>query len=498
MLTPEYLNMIEFNDVVDIYNKLNIDITSDIIRRVSKMKDISSTSKKQLKVLLETNGTEIFNQVLNDASLLTKDVKEALKEIYTDMAQNDMQGYKELYLYRDKPLKLSAVQYQILNAGLKKTSRTLKNFTNTIAFRSKQTYIEAVDKAYTKVISGAFDYKSAINTAVQELAEKGVTLKDKAGRNIQLEVAVRRNVLGGIQETANLMNRDIEKDLGCDGYEVTAHIGARPTHAQAQGQQYALNHKTSISKKYPLWKKVEHLWKEANCRHTYFGIILGISKPQYTDKELKEFKEATVTLNGKEVPYYEATQKQRQIENKIRNTKRSIDILNRSEQDSIIQNAKLKEYQKEYNAFCKETKLPKNYFRTKMSPNKSTNYVKSSIIELPNYKDATIPEEKFTKYLLNKEHPKGKDKAIAFERALGYTQDNYHKLINNIKDNVNKYNAVEKGNNGYGKQYEVLMSLVGENNKVANVKTAWIIDDETKETKFVTAYVTSKKWKEGN
>lgn len=29
MLTPEYLNLLEFNDVVQLYNKLNIDLTAD-------------------------------------------------------------------------------------------------------------------------------------------------------------------------------------------------------------------------------------------------------------------------------------------------------------------------------------------------------------------------------------------------------------------------------------------------------------------------------------
>lgn len=36
MLTPEYLNLIEFNDVVNIYEKLNIDITTDIIKKTTK------------------------------------------------------------------------------------------------------------------------------------------------------------------------------------------------------------------------------------------------------------------------------------------------------------------------------------------------------------------------------------------------------------------------------------------------------------------------------
>ena len=37
MLTPEYLNLIEFNDVVELYNRLNIEITADIISRISVM-----------------------------------------------------------------------------------------------------------------------------------------------------------------------------------------------------------------------------------------------------------------------------------------------------------------------------------------------------------------------------------------------------------------------------------------------------------------------------
>lgn len=341
MLSPEYLNLIEFNDVVELYNQLNINITADIITRVSQMQDITETTKKQLEILKQTNGTEIFNQALEETSMLTAQTKKLLKQLFEDMAKEDIEGYKELYEYRDKPFKLSDTQYKILNQGLKETNKTLKNFTNTIAFQSKQAYIEAVDSAYMKVASGAFDYATAIHTACQELANKGITLKDKLGRNVQLEVAVRRNVMTGIQQTANHINRDIEEYLGCDGYEVTAHLGARPSHAEAQGKQYAIRHSTKISKDYPLWGDVESLWSEYNCRHTYFGIILGVSEPVYTNKELKEFREATVDYNGKKIPYYEATQKQRQLENAIRKQKRTVQILEKAGKDATIEKTQL-------------------------------------------------------------------------------------------------------------------------------------------------------------
>ena len=330
MLTPEYLNLIEFNDVVELYNRLNIEITADIISRISVMNDITSVSKKQMKILLQTNGTEIFNEALEKTLALTNETKNALKLLFENMAKEDMQGYKELYEYRGKPFKLSEIQYKILNQGLKQTHKTLKNMTNTIAFQSQQAYVKEIDEAYMKAVTGAFNYNTAINIAVQRLADQGITLKDKLGRNVQLEVAVRRNVLSGIHETANSINRDIEESLGCNGYEVTAHLGARPTHAEAQGQQYAINVKDAEKYNLGLWSDVADLWEEYNCRHTYFGIILGISEPIYNNKELKEFKNTTVTLNGKQVPYYKATQIQRSYENNIRKIKRSIQTLDKA------------------------------------------------------------------------------------------------------------------------------------------------------------------------
>lgn len=369
MLTPEYLSKIEFNKIVRLYNQLNIDITADIIKRVSQMQEITSTTREQLKVILQTNGTKIFNDTINRTSNLTAETKKALKELYTEVAKEDIQGYKNLYTYRGLEFKLSEEQYKILNEGLMTTNKALKNLTNSIAFQSKQIYINTVDKAYMQAVTGAVDYNSAIDTAVHELSRKGVTLKDKAGRDVQLEVAVRRNVMAGIHETSNKMNRDIEEYLGCDGYEVTAHTGARPSHAEAQGKQYAIKHNTKESQKYPLWSEVEDLWQEYNCRHTYFGIILGISEQQYSDKELNKMQNATVKLNGEEIPYYQATQIQRQLENNIRKTKRSIQTLNKADKSTIVEEIQLGQQQKQLNKFIKETGLQKDYSRTKVTNN---------------------------------------------------------------------------------------------------------------------------------
>ncbi|MDR0819825.1 MAG: hypothetical protein LBN43_09690 [Oscillospiraceae bacterium] len=117
---------------------------------------------------------------------------------------------------------------------------------------------------------------------------------------------------------------------------------------------------------------------------------------------------------------------------------------------------------------------------------------------LPNADKAIIPADKFTKYSLNPD--KAPDKASAFRLALGYSIDNYNKLIENIYRNIPIFEATYKGNNKFGDLFEVIMNLTGENGKSANVVTAWIIDnyDADKIPRLTNAYITNKKLKGEN
>ncbi|MCL1823438.1 MAG: hypothetical protein FWG44_04475 [Oscillospiraceae bacterium] len=110
---------------------------------------------------------------------------------------------------------------------------------------------------------------------------------------------------------------------------------------------------------------------------------------------------------------------------------------------------------------------------------------------LPNTDKINIPVEKFTEYALNPK--KDPNKAEAFRLALGYKSSNADKLIQNIKNNINKFNCTEKEDLGHGKRYEVIMKLQGENGKTANVLTAWLDDKENGEIRLINAYVDRKR-----
>lgn len=111
----------------------------------------------------------------------------------------------------------------------------------------------------------------------------------------------------------------------------------------------------------------------------------------------------------------------------------------------------------------------------------------SAIIKLPRYKEVVIPEAKFTQYALNPD--KDPNKARAFKEALGYTQENAEDLIQQIREELSKYRAVEKGDRGYGMTYEVVMDITGPNKKTAKVLTAWIDDKNNGEMRLTTVHV---------
>lgn len=127
----------------------------------------------------------------------------------------------------------------------------------------------------------------------------------------------------------------------------------------------------------------------------------------------------------------------------------------------------------------------------RMAAKKTESRLKSignkGIIKLPRYQEAVLPKAKFLQYALNPE--KSPDKARAFETALGYTLENAEDLIQQIRENLPEFSAKEKGHNGFGVRYEVVMELKGPNGKTAKVLTAWIDDAKTGEMRLTSAYI---------
>lgn len=118
---------------------------------------------------------------------------------------------------------------------------------------------------------------------------------------------------------------------------------------------------------------------------------------------------------------------------------------------------------------------------------------KLAVIERPNaFNDServVIPEGKLVNYCLNKNHPDGGPKAVAFEKYLGYTQSDSKALENLIRNNLGKAKYYDRGTNGYGNQYSAVFKISSLDGNEIPLVTGWIIKKGEKYPKMTTAYL---------
>lgn len=101
----------------------------------------------------------------------------------------------------------------------------------------------------------------------------------------------------------------------------------------------------------------------------------------------------------------------------------------------------------------------------------------------------TIPEAKLTGYALNMDHAKGKDKAIAFREALGFTSDDAPEIMRRVYQWVGLHEPTFRESTPYGDTYFADIPMLGKNGKVANVRTGWILDRGATKMRLTSIYV---------
>ena len=156
-----------------------------------------------------------------------------------------------------------------------------------------------------------------------------------SGHTDTLEVAVRRAVLTGVNQTAAKLQLARAEEMGCAFVEVTAHGGAR-----SDGSQGPADHAWWQGKVYHIGGDV---WRSGvfypdfatatgygtgeglcgwNCRHNFFPFWPGISKRNYTDAALEALNARDIPYQGKLYTRYEISQMQRALERRVRSAKR--------------------------------------------------------------------------------------------------------------------------------------------------------------------------------
>jgi hypothetical protein len=215
MITPKDMDRFNNNQIVAMYQKLNEQLSKTIISKLNQAGDISSFTKAQIRQLELQGGHDIFTEALAKTNSLTAKRKRELVKLYNDIGATEMKGYSSVFKLKGLDYKLSAENIQLLNAALRRANRNLRNFTGSIAYASRSTFIDAVDELYKEVVTGSYDYDSAMRRTSTELAEQNIKLKTKDGRKEKIEVAVRRNLMTSIHQTAQDIAKNIGEQIRC-------------------------------------------------------------------------------------------------------------------------------------------------------------------------------------------------------------------------------------------------------------------------------------------
>jgi hypothetical protein len=108
--------------------------------------------------------------------------------------------------------------------------------------------------------------------------------------------------------------------------------------------------------------------------------------------------------------------------------------------------------------------------------------------------DIVIDPRKLTEYALNLDNPKGKDKAIMFERHLGFTRDNYQLLLDKIKATALDGEATLQRIDLHGQRYQVDLEITGiQSEQLEIVRTGWIVEQNSNAARLVTLYIRKRK-----
>ena len=276
----------------------------------------------------------------------------ALKKIYFKAKDIDFIPYKD-----NAPLKNLVREIALATVG---TYRNIANTTgltyldiygNRITKPIQEAYWEIVDNAILNVSTGKESFWQGMKEQLNVIGSSGVqSIEYESGYHRRIDSALRMNLQDGLSELAYRQQELIGSQFESDGWEITVHENPAEDHMDVQGHQFTneeyqklQNFGTAkdvngmiidIHNKYGDFRPIGEL----NCYHEAISIVIGVSKPRYSQKELNKIKSDNkkgFEFEGKHYTNYEGTQLQRQIETEIRKARES-NILAKASKDTEL------------------------------------------------------------------------------------------------------------------------------------------------------------------
>lgn len=385
-ITPEFMYSLPL-PLMRLYQRLEEQILEDICSRVAMTGEMTETAIEHIRSL-QRRGYDYkkINEYIRKTLKLTQSEFDAA---WNKAVQRNQQYFDTLI---DDNLILGENNFnadlfvQEINAIEMQTLGELTNITRSMGFAYRapdgtvkvddigRMYQRVLDDALMRVESGQ-SYNVAIRDATKMLTDSGLQYVDyESGWHNRVDVAARRAVMTGVTQLSRQYTEQTATLMDTPYREVTAHRGARDgegktpwtSHKKWQGRVYSVRTGDIYPSIYEVCglDEVDGLCG-ANCRHMYHIWIEGVSERTYTDEELENIDPPPFEFDGKQYTFYEATQKQRQVEASLRKVKREL-IAAKGRGDDEEYTTKAVRYRRlneEYKAFSKAAGLRPQYER---------------------------------------------------------------------------------------------------------------------------------------
>jgi len=316
-LSPEQLLEIPENLQL-MARQFELELLEDLGERIRLLDgELSATADWAYIKLREMNRSKAYiaKRLTEYTQMSIEEIETTLNSSLTETVKNDIvlfdkAGVTPIYTVNNDAF------YRVLDTAKNIATADFTNMSNTLYI--DQMYNKALDMAHIRLSAGK-PITEVVKQAAAEVRRNGIHVVNyDSGTRVNVETAVRRNVMGALNRATDQMSLDNAEKLNTNMFEVSAHFNARPDHALWQGKVYTMQQLIDICG-YGTGAGLEG-W---NCRHQKFPFIEGLSGRAWTDEELKHLHTPDITYNGKTYTGYEATQYQRQIESRIRELTRA-------------------------------------------------------------------------------------------------------------------------------------------------------------------------------
>ena len=397
------------------FQDYNTKVLEELGNVIKQFKDLTPSQAYKLSQQLKYNTTikDLLEELSKISGLSVKDLKSILEKV----AKENI-GFADVY-YKSRGLETplynenKALQ-RLVSSVYKVSGEEFKNIAKSTGFRLLgdngepllldigETYKYVIDKCVVAISQGKETYQQSMRSTLKQLSDSGVRkIEYESGYSRRLDASIRQNVLDAVREVSNQSQMLFGEEFGYNAIEVSHHSNSAPDHSNndiengkfdIDGHQFVkldilkeqikngmekeitlkdideVNHRVKCKDKW--YYDFDYINNNLNrpvstmsCYHYIFSVVLGVSRPQFTDKQLEEDKKKNndgFEFDGKHYSMYEGTQLQRRIETAIREAKDTQILAKASEDNELVlqSQTRITQLTTKYKQLCNVSGLP--------------------------------------------------------------------------------------------------------------------------------------------